>query len=111
MLSGKLETPLCSSRQRGVSLLTAAEPLRDGLFRDSVDGLVAQLLGDAEQLVVFGHAVGAYLLAKPSGAVTGLVTAAAEGAAALAAQQTPAPESEAAETAAEVLDESVFPTE
>ena len=42
---------------------------------------------------------------------TGLVTAAAEGAAALAAQQTPAPDGEAAETAAEVLDESVFPTE
>ena len=62
-------------------------------------------------LVYKTRPVGAYLLAKPSGAVTGLVTAAAEGAAALAAQQTPAPESEAAETAAEVLDESVFPTE
>ena len=62
-------------------------------------------------LVYKTRPVGAYLLAKPSGAVTGLVTAAAEGAAALAVQQTPAPESEAAETAAEVLDESVFPTE
>ena len=62
-------------------------------------------------LVYKTRPVGAYLLAKPSGAVTGLVTAAAEGAAALAAPQTPAPESEAAETAAEVLDESVFPTE
>ena len=62
-------------------------------------------------LVYKTRPVGAYLLAKPSGAVTGLVTAAAEGAAALAAQQTPAPDSEAAETAAEVLDESVFPTE
>ena len=62
-------------------------------------------------LVYKTRPVGAYLLAKPSGAVTGLVTAAAEGAAALAAQQTPALESEAAETAAEVLDESVFPTE
>ena len=62
-------------------------------------------------LVYKTRPVGAYLLAKPSGAVTGLVTAAAEGAAALAAQQTPAPESEAAKTAAEVLDESVFPTE
>ena len=62
-------------------------------------------------LVYKTRPVGAYLLAKPSGAVTGLVTAAAEGAAALAAQQTPPPESEAAETVAEVLDESVFPTE
>lgn len=62
-------------------------------------------------LVYKTRPVGAYLLAKPSGAVTGLVTAAAEGAAALAAQQTPAPDGEAAETAAEVLDESVFPTE
>ena len=62
-------------------------------------------------LVYKTRPVGAYLLAKPSGAVTGLVTAAAEGAAALAVQQTPAPDSEAAETAAEVLDESVFPTE
>ena len=62
-------------------------------------------------LVYKTRPVGAYLLAKPSGAVTGLVTAAAEGAAALATQQTPAPDSEAAETAAEVLDESVFPTE
>ena len=62
-------------------------------------------------LVYKTRPVGAYLLAKPSGAVTGLVTAAAEGAAALAAQQTPAPDGEATETAAEVLDESVFPTE
>ena len=62
-------------------------------------------------LVYKTRPVGAYLLAKPSGAVTGLVTTAAEGAAALATQQTPAPDSEAAETAAEVLDESVFPTE
>ena len=62
-------------------------------------------------LVYKTRPVGAYLLAKPSGAVTGLVTAAAEGAAALAAPQTPAPDGEAAETAAEVLDESVFPTE
>ena len=62
-------------------------------------------------LVYKTRPVGAYLLAKPSGAVTGLVTAAAEGAAAFAAQQTPAPDGEAAETAAEVLDESVFPTE
>ena len=43
-------------------------------------------------LVYKTRPVGAYLLAKPSGAVTGLVTAAAEGAAALAAQQTPAPD-------------------
>ena len=62
-------------------------------------------------LVYKTRPVGAYLLAKPSGAVTGLVTAAAEGAATLAVQQTPAPDGEAAETAAEVLDESVFPTE
>ena len=62
-------------------------------------------------LVYKTRPVGAYLLAKPSGAVTGLVTAAAEGAAAHAAPQTPAPDGEAAETAAEVLDESVFPTE
>ena len=62
-------------------------------------------------LVYKTRPVGAYLLAKPSGAVTGLVTAAAEGAAALAAQQTPAPDGQAAGTAAEVLDESVFPTE
>ena len=47
-------------------------------------------------LVYKTRPVGAYLLAKPSGAVTGLVTAAAEGAAALAAQQTPAPDCEAA---------------
>ena len=62
-------------------------------------------------LVYKTRPVGAYLLAKPSGAVTGLVTAAAEGAAALATQRTPAADGEAAETAAEVLDESVFPTE
>ena len=49
--------------------------------------------------------VGAYLLGKPSGTVTGLVTAAKAGAEAAAA------EAPAAETAAEPLDESVFPTE
>ena len=62
-------------------------------------------------LVYKTRPVGAYLLAKPSGAVTGLVTAAAEGAAALAAQQTPAAGGAPAGAAAEVLVESVFPTE
>lgn len=70
------------------------------------------VLSDGEKdtycvLLVFKtRPVGAYLLEKPSGTVTGLVTAAeAQATAAAAAETEPA-----AETAA-TLDESVFPTE
>lgn len=67
-------------------------------------------------LVYKGKAVGAYLLAKPSGEVTGLVSAAqtaaeaAEAAEDAAETEAPADE-EAAETLAEGYSEDVFPTE
>lgn len=67
-------------------------------------------------LVYKAKAVGAYLLEKPSGEVTGLVTAAKASADAAQAEATEAAAGDQAEEAAEqasadVLDESAFPTE
>ena len=61
-------------------------------------------------LVYKGKAIGAYLLEKPSGEVTGLISAAQ--AAAEQAQQTAAdPEGEVTETSADALNEDLFPTD
>ena len=62
-------------------------------------------------LVYKGKAIGAYLLEKPGGEVTGLLTA-AQTAAEQARQTAADPEGEeAAETSADALNEDVFPTD